>query len=287
MGTAAICALKVNRAALVERRENSVGIVLKMALLAFVQSGSACSYCLETHACGVGPSVLLALLPGCSCCRVFLSLTVAFPPISSRFKDTFVNVVGHRIAERSLQLGSLYPAPEALKFGLVDELVPEEKLQEKAMAVMAQWLALPGKGGTSDRGRGDLIWVGRTGTGAGTWDLCNSFLLKGRCGWLGGRKAQHSSPGSLGLTEMGLPVPPRGRTQCRVCRACGCSSAHPASPAESIRRCLSCGYKLNLCLSVEVLPRESCHGVKGTGWVRVPGWQPVCLCGLDQLSALC
>ncbi|NWI60291.1 ECI1 isomerase, partial [Calyptomena viridis] len=59
------------------------------------------------------------------------------------FKDLFVNVVGHRTAECSLQLGSLYPAPEARRFGLVDELVPEEKLLEKAAAVMAQWLALP------------------------------------------------------------------------------------------------------------------------------------------------
>ncbi|NWU65639.1 ECI1 isomerase, partial [Pterocles burchelli] len=59
------------------------------------------------------------------------------------FKDTFVNVVGQRVAESSLQLGSLHPAPQALKIGLVDELVPEEKLQEKAAAVMAQWLALP------------------------------------------------------------------------------------------------------------------------------------------------
>ncbi|KFP71060.1 hypothetical protein N310_00634, partial [Acanthisitta chloris] len=59
------------------------------------------------------------------------------------FKDTFVNVVGHRTAERSLQLGCLHPAPEAHKLGLVDELVPEEKLLEKAAAVMAQWLALP------------------------------------------------------------------------------------------------------------------------------------------------
>ncbi|KAF1490744.1 Enoyl-CoA delta isomerase 1, mitochondrial, partial [Pygoscelis antarcticus] len=59
------------------------------------------------------------------------------------FKDTFVNVVGHRVAERSLQLGSLHPTPEAHRFGLVDELVPEDKLQEKAAAVMAQWLALP------------------------------------------------------------------------------------------------------------------------------------------------
>lgn len=88
---------------------------------------------------------------------------MAFPPVSSRFKDTFVDVVGHRVAEHSLQLGLLYPAPEALRIGLVDELVPEEKLQEKAAAVMAQWLALPGKGGTSGRACGDPIWVGRTG----------------------------------------------------------------------------------------------------------------------------
>lgn len=170
-----------------------------------------------------------------------------------------MNVVGHRVAERSLQLGSLHPAPEAHKFGVVDELVPEEKLQEKAAAVMAQWLALPGKGGTSGRGTGDLIWVGRTGTGAGTWELRNSFHLKGRCGWLGGGKAQHSGPGSLGLAEMGLPVAPRGRTLRWVRRACGSSSACPASPAESILRCLSSRDKLNVHLLVEVLLQESCR----------------------------
>uniref|UniRef100_U3ILK4 Enoyl-CoA delta isomerase 1, mitochondrial n=1 Tax=Anas platyrhynchos platyrhynchos TaxID=8840 RepID=U3ILK4_ANAPP len=59
------------------------------------------------------------------------------------FKDTFVNVVGHRVAESSLQLGSLHPAPEAHRIGLVDELVPEEKLKDRATAVMQQWLALP------------------------------------------------------------------------------------------------------------------------------------------------
>lgn len=34
-----------------------------------------------------------------------------------------------------------------------------------------------------------------------------------------------------------------------MCRARGSSSACPASPAESIRRCLSSRYKLNLCVS--------------------------------------
>lgn len=63
-----------------------------------------------------------------------------------------MNVVGHRIAECSLQLGSLHPAPEAHRLGLVDELVPEEKLMEKAAAVMAQWLALPGKSVAEEEG---------------------------------------------------------------------------------------------------------------------------------------
>ncbi|KAJ7306042.1 hypothetical protein JRQ81_010408 [Phrynocephalus forsythii] len=59
------------------------------------------------------------------------------------FKDTMLNTVGHRCTERSIQLGLLYPAHEALKIGLVDELVPEEKIQTMAMETMAQWLAIP------------------------------------------------------------------------------------------------------------------------------------------------
>lgn len=89
--------------------------------------------------------VLGACFPVGVCCAP----AKAFPAISPRFKDTFVNAVGHRAAERSLQLGLLHSVPEAHRMGLVDEVVPEEKLQEKAAAVMAQWLALPGKGGTS------------------------------------------------------------------------------------------------------------------------------------------
>lgn len=106
-----------------------------------------------------------------SWCLGELSLSMAFPPISRRFKDTFVNVVGHRIAERSLQLGSLHPAPEAHKLGLVDELVPEEKLMEKAAAVMAQWLALPGK----PLAEAERTWegVGGTDAWAGAWELCD------------------------------------------------------------------------------------------------------------------
>ncbi|XP_054831623.1 enoyl-CoA delta isomerase 1, mitochondrial [Eublepharis macularius] len=59
------------------------------------------------------------------------------------FKDTMINTIGHRATERSLQLGLLYPAPEALKVGLVDKLVPEENIQSVAAQVMAEWLAAP------------------------------------------------------------------------------------------------------------------------------------------------
>ncbi|XP_029432146.1 enoyl-CoA delta isomerase 1, mitochondrial isoform X3 [Rhinatrema bivittatum] len=59
------------------------------------------------------------------------------------FKDVMLEVVGHRVAERSLQLGLLYSPTDALKIGLLDEIVAEDKVQSTASAVMAQCLALP------------------------------------------------------------------------------------------------------------------------------------------------
>ncbi|XP_006874023.1 PREDICTED: enoyl-CoA delta isomerase 1, mitochondrial [Chrysochloris asiatica] len=59
------------------------------------------------------------------------------------FKDTMVNTIGHRASERALQLGLLFPPAEALQVGLVDQVVPEDKLQSTALSVMAQWLAIP------------------------------------------------------------------------------------------------------------------------------------------------
>ncbi|XP_059126165.1 enoyl-CoA delta isomerase 1, mitochondrial [Peromyscus eremicus] len=58
-------------------------------------------------------------------------------------KDNFVNTIGHRAAERALQLGMLFPPSEALKLGAVDEVVPEDQVHSKARSVMAQWLAIP------------------------------------------------------------------------------------------------------------------------------------------------
>lgn len=56
-----------------------------------------------------------------------------------------VNTVGHRETEKALQLGLLYNAPEALKIGLVDQLVPEESVLPAATEAMTKWLAIPGE----------------------------------------------------------------------------------------------------------------------------------------------
>lgn len=63
----------------------------------------------------------------------------------SRFADTLVNTIGHRAAERALQLGLLFPPAEALQVGIVDQVVPEDQVQSTARSVMAQWLAVPGE----------------------------------------------------------------------------------------------------------------------------------------------
>ncbi|XP_067912254.1 enoyl-CoA delta isomerase 1, mitochondrial [Heterodontus francisci] len=59
------------------------------------------------------------------------------------FKDTMINIVGRRVTEHSLQLGLMYSASEALKIGLVDQLVPQDKIMTTALSVMSEWLAIP------------------------------------------------------------------------------------------------------------------------------------------------
>ncbi|PWA28953.1 hypothetical protein CCH79_00019625, partial [Gambusia affinis] len=59
------------------------------------------------------------------------------------FKDTMVNTVGHRNTEMSLELGLLYKPAEALKIGLVDQLVPEDQVLSAATQTMTNWLAIP------------------------------------------------------------------------------------------------------------------------------------------------
>lgn len=65
---------------------------------------------------------------------------------SFRFKDSLLNVVGQRNTEISLQLGMLYKPSDALKIGLVDQLVPEDQILATATQTMSKWLAIPGIG---------------------------------------------------------------------------------------------------------------------------------------------
>ncbi|MEQ2200708.1 hypothetical protein XENOCAPTIV_001926 [Xenoophorus captivus] len=60
------------------------------------------------------------------------------------FKETMVNTVGHRNTEVALQLGVLYKPAEALKIGLVDQLVPEDQVFPVASQTMTKWLTIPG-----------------------------------------------------------------------------------------------------------------------------------------------
>ncbi|KAI3360224.1 hypothetical protein L3Q82_014534, partial [Scortum barcoo] len=59
------------------------------------------------------------------------------------FKDTMTNTVGHRTTEMALELGMLYNSTEALKIGMVDQLVPEDQVLTTATQTMTKWLAIP------------------------------------------------------------------------------------------------------------------------------------------------
>ncbi|KAI5623088.1 enoyl-CoA delta isomerase 1, mitochondrial, partial [Silurus asotus] len=59
------------------------------------------------------------------------------------FKDTMVNTVGFRTTELSLQFGLMYSPSDALKIGLVDQVVPEEKVLSTATETITKWLAIP------------------------------------------------------------------------------------------------------------------------------------------------
>ncbi|XP_072337391.1 enoyl-CoA delta isomerase 1, mitochondrial [Scyliorhinus torazame] len=59
------------------------------------------------------------------------------------FKDTMMSVIGRRATEHSLQLGIMYSASEALRNGLVDQLIAQDKIMPTALSVMSEWLAIP------------------------------------------------------------------------------------------------------------------------------------------------
>lgn len=56
-----------------------------------------------------------------------------------------VNVVGHKTGERALKLGELFLPAEALKIGLVDEVVADDAVLESARREVKKWLQVPGE----------------------------------------------------------------------------------------------------------------------------------------------
>ncbi|XP_043831298.1 enoyl-CoA delta isomerase 1, mitochondrial [Dromiciops gliroides] len=59
------------------------------------------------------------------------------------FKDTLVNTIGNRASEIALQRGLLFSPADALRIGMVDQIVPEDKVHSTAFSVMSEWLVIP------------------------------------------------------------------------------------------------------------------------------------------------
>lgn len=59
------------------------------------------------------------------------------------FMDSIKNVIGQRESERALQLGTLFTSDDALKIGLVDDVVPELSVVQHAKDEISKWLKVP------------------------------------------------------------------------------------------------------------------------------------------------
>lgn len=59
------------------------------------------------------------------------------------FANSMKLTAGHRETEKAIQLGKLYTCEEALKVGIVDELVPPEQLLDQANQELSKWIKIP------------------------------------------------------------------------------------------------------------------------------------------------
>lgn len=59
------------------------------------------------------------------------------------FIDTFKNTIGHRKAEQLLALGTLLVPDEAYRVGLIDEVVPADKVLERSTNELMRWISIP------------------------------------------------------------------------------------------------------------------------------------------------
>lgn len=57
--------------------------------------------------------------------------------------DCMRNVIGQRQTEKALQLGMMYSCDDALRVGLVDEVVSESETLDAAKHQLASWIKVP------------------------------------------------------------------------------------------------------------------------------------------------
>ena len=56
-----------------------------------------------------------------------------------RFVDCLRNVIGQRQTEKALQLGTMFSCDDALRIGLVDEVVSESETLSAAQQQLVSW----------------------------------------------------------------------------------------------------------------------------------------------------
>jgi enoyl-CoA hydratase/carnithine racemase len=91
--------------------------------------------------------------------RIGLNEVAVGLPLPRVIHSTLVRVVGPAAAEKLAVAGALVPAAEALRLGLVDELVEPEAVVERAVAKAGELVALPARAMsvTRELARHDLV----------------------------------------------------------------------------------------------------------------------------------
>ena len=56
-----------------------------------------------------------------------------------------VQCAGHRQAELCCQKGLMLTTEQALKIGVIDEIVPADQVEARAQEVIKSWIKIPGK----------------------------------------------------------------------------------------------------------------------------------------------
>ena len=66
-------------------------------------------------------------------------------PVFTRVVGTMRNVVGQSCTEKAILSNQRYTSEEALAIGMVDKVVPKDKVMEETMSEMEKWVAFSGR----------------------------------------------------------------------------------------------------------------------------------------------